>query len=78
MYEFEKEENCSLCENIYAYINETKYSGTKKKKIRTEIGSSRRFSANKDGNYQLFFERDIFIVFVYFIYNNNKEEEEEM
>jgi len=73
--EFEKDESCSLCEDIYAYINESKYSGTKKKKIRTEIRSSKRFSANNDGNYQLFFERDIFVFFVYFICNNNKEEE---
>ncbi len=73
--EFEKDESCSLCEDIYVYINETKYSGTKKKKIRTEIRSSKRFSANNDGNYQLFSERDIFVFFVYFICNNNKEEE---
>jgi hypothetical protein len=35
-----------------------------KKRMRTEIRSSGRYSTNKDGNYQLFLERDIFVLFV--------------
>jgi hypothetical protein len=41
------------------------------------LSTSKRFSACKDGNYQLFLERDIFVFFVYIIYNDDDEEEEE-
>ncbi len=57
------------CVKIYMY------NGTKKK-IRTEIRSNRRFSGKKDGNCQLFWERDIFVFFIYIINNDDKEEKE--